>query len=205
MKKITNKLNVNLQHFATTTMTDKDDVVLGSGDVYIMEFDGNTVPEDDVIEVNENKIGHIKGGASLEYTNEWKVVSDDMGVIIKNFLTNENVIFRSGLLAWNGEVLEILSATGRVTEPTTLSPYRIVKIGGRKNANGKSYVIHFVHTKDNGKKIKITIVGTSRNGFTLTFDPESETVIDAEFTAISQDNEGTLVTYKEEKEKLPAA
>lgn len=191
--------NKFLQFFATTTMTDKDDVKLGSGDLYIMEF-GGTLPEDDAIEIEANKIGHIKGGASLEYTNEWKVVTDDQGIVIKNFLTKENVLFKSGILAWNGKVLKALSATARITEPTALSPYRIVKIGGKKNADGKSYVIHFVHTRDNGKKVKLTIVGTSRNGFTIAFDPENETVIDAEFTAISQDADGTLVTYKEEKE-----
>lgn len=191
---------LQLQFFASsTTMTDKDDVKLGSGDLYIMEFTGK-VPEDTAIEVDANKIGHIKGGASLEYTNEWKVVSDDMGVVIKNFLTKENVNFKSGILAWNGKVLQALCATARVTEPTKENAYRIVKIGGKKHADGKSYIIHFVHTTDKGKHIKLTIVGTSRNGFTIAFDPENETVIDAEFTAISQDTEGTLVTYKEEKE-----
>lgn len=201
--KIFKKFLSNLQFFAGSTMTNKDDVKLGSGELYIMEFTG-TLPEDDAIEVDENKIGHIKGGASLEYTNEWKVVTDDQGIVIKNFLTKENVLFKSGILAWNGKVLQALSATARITDPTAQNPYQIVKIGGKKNATGKSYVIHFVHTKDNKKKVKLTIVGTSRNGFTIAFDPEEETVIDAEFTAISQDNEGTLVTYKEEKEKLPA-
>lgn len=191
---------LQLQFFASsTTMTDKDDVKLGSGDLYIMEFTGK-VPEDTAIEVDANKIGHIQGGASLEYTNEWKVVTDDMGVTIKNFLTKENVLFKSGILAWNGKVLQALCATARVTEPDHENPYRIVKIGGKKHADGKSYIIHFVHTTDKGKHIKLTIVGTSRNGFTIAFDPENETVIDAEFTAISQDADGTLVTYKEEKE-----
>lgn len=193
------KLMLDLQFFAGSTLTDRDDVKLGSGDLYIMEFTG-TMPEDTAIEVPANKIGHIKGGASLEYTNEWKVVSDDNGVVIKNFLTKENVTFKSGILAWNGKTLEVLSATARVTEPTAQEPYRIVKIGGKKNANGKQYVIHFVHSEENGEiENKITIAGNSNNGFTIAFDPENETVIDAEFTAISQDADGTLVTYKEKK------
>lgn len=201
--KIFKKFVMGLQFFAGSKMSDKDDVKLGSGDLYIMEFTG-TVPEDTAIEVDANKIGHIQGGASLEYTNEWKVVTDDMGVTIKNFLTKENVLFKSGILAWNGKVLQALCSTARITEPTAQNAYRIVKIGGKKNADGKSYIIHFVHTTDKGKHIKLTIVGTSRNGFTIAFDPENESVIDAEFTAISQDADGTLVTYKEEKEKLSA-
>lgn len=195
------KLMLDLQFFAGATMADKDDVKLGSGDLYIMEFTGS-LPEDTAIELPANKIGHIKGGAVLEYTNEWKVVSDDQGIIIKSFITKENVLFKSGLLSWNGKVLEALCATARVTESSSSKPYRVVKIGGLKNANGKSYVIHFVHTEGADIENKITIVGNSKNGFTIAYDPENETVIDAEFTAISQDAEGTLVTYKEKK---PAA
>lgn len=192
------KLMLDLQFFAGDTMADKDDVKLGSGDLYIMEFTG-TMPEDTAIETEANKIGHIKGGAVLEYTNEWKVVSDDRGVVIKNFLTKENVLFKSGILSWNGKVLEALCATARVTEAATEKPYRVVKIGGLKHANGKSYVIHFVHTEGTEIENKITIVGNSKNGFKIAYDPENETVLDAEFTAISQDDEGTLVTYKEKR------
>lgn len=176
------------------TISNKDDVVLGAGDVYIMEFD-STMPTDAEIEVEENKIGHTQGGASLEYTQEWKTVKDDMGVIVKNFLTNENVVMNSGMLSWNGKQLAMLSATSRITEDANV---RTVKFGGLKNSNGKEYVIHFVHTKDDGKKIRITIKGNSTNGFTLTFDPENETVIDAQFTALASDAEGTLVIFKEE-------
>lgn len=193
------KFLLNLQFFAaSTTKTDKDDVKLGSGDLYIMEFAG-TVPEDATIENDANKIGHIKGGATLEYTNEWKVVIDDNGIIIKNSLTKENVVFKSGILAWNGKTLEALSATARVTDPGPDQPYRIVKIGGKKNSTGKSYVIHFVHKEGTTIENKITIVGNSRNGFTIAYDPENETVVDAEFTAISQDADGTLLIYKEKK------
>ena len=176
------------------SISDKEDVVLGSGDLYILEFKG-AVPEDATIEADANKIGHIQGGASLEYTSEWKEVVDDMGVVVKRFLTKEDVLLKSGMLSWNGKQLAMLCTTARVTEVANM---RTVKIGGKKNADGKSYVIHFVHTKDSGKKIRITIVGTANNGFTLTFDPENETVIDAEFSAVSSDEEGTLVIYKEE-------
>lgn len=180
-------------------ISNKDDVVLGSGDLYLMEY-ADTVPTDTEIEIEANQVGHIQGGAALEYTNEWKTVKDDMGVIVKNFLTNENVVFNSGMLSWNGKQLAMLCSTSRVTEPTAGDPVRTVKFGGLKNGNGKQYVVHFVHKKDNGKKIRITIVGNSTNGFTLTFDPENETVIDAQFTAVASDAEGTLVIYKEEVE-----
>ena len=44
---------LQLQFFASsTTMTDKDDVKLGSGDLYIMEFTGK-VPELDISKVGQ--------------------------------------------------------------------------------------------------------------------------------------------------------
>lgn len=172
----------------------KEQVVLGSGELYIMEYTG-TIPEDVAIEMIENKIGHIKGGASLEYTAEKQEVVDDLGVVIKSFITKENVLFKSGLLSWNGKTLEKLCETATVDETSNL---RTVKIGGKTKANGKSYLIHFVHKLDNDKKIRVTLRGTSNNGFTLAFNPEQETVIDAEFKALSSDTEGTLVIYKED-------
>ena len=42
-----------------------EQIILGSGDLYVTDFTG-TIPEDTVIEVEENLIGRIKGGASLE-------------------------------------------------------------------------------------------------------------------------------------------
>ena len=46
---------------------DKDTITLGSGELYIAEY-GDTMPEVDTLCVAENLLGHIKGGASLEYT-----------------------------------------------------------------------------------------------------------------------------------------
>ena len=42
------------------------------------------------------------------------------------------------------------------------------------------------------------MVGTPSAGFTLAFNPSEETVIDAEFTAMAQDTEGTLVLIEKE-------
>lgn len=175
-------------------MADKQNVILGSGDLYIVEFTGE-VPADSVIEVETNKIGHISGGAELEYKAEYTEVEDDRGVKVKSFLTKEEAMLKSGILSWNGKTLEKLCETARVTETAEM---RTVKIGGKANANGKSYVVHFVHTLDDGKKIRVTIVGKSTNGFTIAFAKNKETIIDAEFTCLASDKDGTLIIYKEE-------
>ena len=43
-----------------------DKIVLGSGDVYFKEFEGE-IPANSVLEVEGNKLGYIQGGATLEY------------------------------------------------------------------------------------------------------------------------------------------
>lgn len=46
--------------------------------------------------------------------------------------------------------------------------------------------------------IWVVIVGQNQSGFTLAFAKDKETVIDAEFKALPQDDEGTLIKYIEE-------
>lgn len=174
---------------------EKENVILGSGDLFIVEYNGTLIPENTVIEVEANQVGHISGGAELEYSSEYTEVEDDKGVKVKSFLTKEDAKLKSGILSWNGKTLEKLCETARVTETETV---RTVKIGGKANANGKSYVISFVHTMDGDKKLRVKIVGKSTNGFTIAFAKDKETIIDAEFTALASDKEGTLITYEEE-------
>ena len=45
--------------------------------------------------------------------------------------------------------------------------------------------------------LRVTIVGKNQAGFELAFAKDAETVIDAEFTAFANDNEGTLIQIDE--------
>ena len=48
---------------------DKKSIVLGSGDLYITEFtDGTELPSNEEVEKEDNRLGYIKGGATIEYT-----------------------------------------------------------------------------------------------------------------------------------------
>lgn len=171
-------------------------VTLGSGDLYIMDFTGE-IPEDSQIEVLTNKIGSIKGGAELEYAPESYTVTGDNGMTYKAFITKEEVTFKSGILTWNLDVLDKLTMGGELTDGTDSSeqPIRILKIGKNGSSAIKQVLIRFVHSIDARNKVRMTMVGSPTAGFTLAFNPEEETVIDAEFTALSQDD-GTLVKFE---------
>ena len=45
-------------------------------------------------------------------------------------------------------------------------------------------MVRFVHVKDNGAKIRLTMIANATNGFTMSFQGGKETVIDAELAAI---------------------
>jgi hypothetical protein len=175
-------------------MAASERIVLGSGELYCMEYTG-TLPEDSAIEKDENILGHIQGGATVEYKPTFYTCKDDLGKVQKSILTDEEALLKSGIMTWVAETLQKLCTTGRVA---TTGNTRTLKIGGIGNQDGKSYILHFVH-KDPEYAIRLTIVGRNEAGFTLTFAKDKETVVNAEFKAQPKlDKEGTLIIYKEE-------
>ena len=172
----------------------KEKIVLGSGDVYIMDYaDAMPTVEDICKEVN--RLAHIKGGASLEYTQETYTEKDDMGKVSKVITTEEEAILKMGLITWNGTVLQKLIDRCKVTES---GGKRTTKIGGTGNAQGKYYAICF-HQKD--KKdgdMWVLIKGLNTAGATLTFAKDEGTLVEPEFKALPHDEDGTLIELIEE-------
>lgn len=176
----------------TDTVKSKDEVLLGSGELFLVAFSG-AIPADAELEVEANSTGRIKGGASLEYKPTEYEVTDDNGAVVKRFITKEEVTFKSGILTWGAD--NIVKLSPAVLTDDTVKHIKTLKLGGAKSL--VSYALRFVHTKDDGKKLRITLVATAGNGFTLKFEGDKETVIDAEFKAVSQ-TDGTLVEIAEE-------
>lgn len=179
-----------------------DRITLGSGKLYFQEFEGE-IPPNETIETEKNRIGSISGGATLEYKPTFYEAKDDLGTVVKTIITEEEALLKSGIMTFNGNTLNVLCETGRVSEDK-MKKTRTVKIGGTKNASGKSYVIHFVHEDPVDGDIRVTIVGKNQSGFTLAFAKDKETVIDAEFKAMPHDSDGTLIIYQEEDQSIAA-
>lgn len=182
-----------------------DRIVLGSGKLYVttatLSSGVYTVPADGTIETSANLLGYIKGGATLEYTPTYYSVKDDLGIVSKRFLTEEAVIFKSGILTWNGNVLDKLSSTATVDE--TVNKKRTVKIGGVENYDNQMYVLRFVHAVDSTHNIRVTVVGNNTAGFELQFQPDSETVLNAEFECVpGVGSSGVLVVYTEDDDDV---
>lgn len=173
---------------------DKETITLGSGEIFMAEFD-SAMPEIDTLCADDNLVGHIKGGASLTYTEETYEEKDDLGKVSKIITTSEEVLLKCGLLTWNGKTLEKLIDRAKATEA---SGKRTTKIGGAGNAKGKNYAICFKHSDPTDGNVWILIKGRNTAGATLTFATDSGTVIEPEFKALPHDTDGTLIEFIEE-------
>lgn len=179
-------------------MNELQEVKLGSGNLYAVAFTG-AIPDHATIETDANLLGRIQKGAVLEYKPSTKSVKDDSGAVNKEFITAEESSLKSGVLTWCMDTLNKLTASGRYSESVVNGVnVATLKIGGRAGRALSKYVLRFTHTKESGYKFRCTIVGTASKGFKLEFKPEDPTVIDAEFSAVSHDGEGTLVILEEE-------
>ena len=179
-------------------MSDKrseaDKITLGSGDLMIKEYT-DTMPAYTEFDATEDLLGRIHGGATLEYSDEWYEAKDDTGKAVKTIITEEEATLKSGVITWNGKTLSQLCSTARVTESGGI---RTVKIGGVGNHDGKSYALCFHHTDKVDGDVWLVVRAVNQGGFSLAFAKDKETVIDAEFKCLPQDDEGTLIQYVEQ-------
>lgn len=173
---------------------DKDTVTLGSGKIYLQTF-SESMPTVDALCVESNLLGYIKGGASLEYTQETYEEKDDLGYVSKIITTNEEAVLKCGLLTWNGTTLKKLLDRCSSTEA---SGKRTTKIGGAGNAQGGYYAICFHHEDKTDGDLWILIKGRNTAGATLTFATDAGTTVEPEFKAQPHDSDGTLVELIEE-------
>lgn len=173
---------------------DAEVITLGSGDLMCKEYT-DVMPAYTDFDPTTDLLGRIQGGATLEYKGEWYEAKDDTGKVVKTIITSEEALLKSGICTWNGKTLAKLCATARITEADGI---RTVKIGGVANNDGKSYALCFHHADKVDGDVWLVIKAVNQGGFALAFAKDKETVIDAEFKCLPQDDEGTLIQYVEE-------
>lgn len=174
----------------------KDTITLGSGKLYMKELSAeDTLPDVTTLCVADNLYGYIKGGATLEYTQEPYEEKDDLGLVSKIIVTNEEAILKCGILTWNGDSLKKLVDRCGSTET---GGKRTTKIGGAGNAQGKSYAICFHHEDKADGDVWVLIKGRNTAGLTITFTADTGTVLEPEFKAMPHDKAGTLIEFIEE-------
>ena len=169
-------------------------ILLGSGKLYLQPY-SNSVPTLDAICVDANLAGYIKGGASLEYTEETTEEKDDLGYVSKIITTKEEAKLKAGLITWNGAMLTKLIDRSSSTEA---GGKRTTKIGGKGNEKGGYYAVAFHHEDETDGDVWVLIIGRNTAGLTISFSNDEGSKIEPEFKAIPHDTDGTLIQFVEE-------
>lgn len=175
---------------------DNKKIPLGSGEIFAVELTGDTMPEYAAVCVEDNRLGYIKSGASLEYAEETYEEKDDLGYVSKIITTSEEVILKCGLITWSGDTLQKLIDRAKAAAGSDTGK-RVTKIGGANNAKGKVYAICFKHTDKIDGDIYVLIKGRNTAGVTMTFATDAGSLIEPEFRAMPHDSDGTLVEFIE--------
>lgn len=175
---------------------DPENITLGSGKAYIMEFPaGGDMPAHTDICKPENLLGHVQGGAELTYTEETHEEKDDLGFVSKVVTISEEAILKLGLLTWNGVTLQKLADRCKVTDGDGV---RTIHIGGAGNSQGKEWAVCFFHEDKKDGNLWVLVRGRNNVGLTLTFAVDAGTKLEPEFKALPHDDDGTLITIIEE-------
>lgn len=68
-----------------------DEILMGSGEIYMYEFAGTEIPGHEEIETDKNNVGHCNSGFSVEYKPEVYDVINQYGKIVKRYTTSEAI------------------------------------------------------------------------------------------------------------------
>ncbi len=161
---------------------DINEVILGAGEVYMYEFDGSVIPEDLDIETEAHNVGHCSGGFSIDYKPEVYDVKNQYSKIVKRFVISEACTAKTGILTWDLEKLALLSTAQYSTNVINGKAVKKLVVGNTNNSL-KTVLFRFVHEKEDGNKIRFTMIGQGGNGFALEFT-NKELTVDATLEAI---------------------
>lgn len=181
-------------------MKNKDEIIMGAGEVYMKIFEGGEIPAHEEIETEENNVGHCQGGFSIDYKPEVYDVKNQYNKIVRRFTIGEEITTKTGILSWDLKRLEMLSTAKY--EIDSVKKVRKLVFGGKNKL--ATVLVRFVHEKENGKKIRWTTIAQGGNGFTLEFTGDKELTVDAELASIEK-NKNWLGEFEEELTEAEAA
>ncbi|MDE6182389.1 MAG: hypothetical protein K2F59_04215 [Eubacteriales bacterium] len=184
--------------------------ILGSGKLYVMEFNG-ALPSDEVIETEANRLGAIKGGATLEYSSENFSDTDDLQEVEAVLITTQQAKLTANLFTWDLDVLNKIIATSEVTdlepkeEDGFVTEKRQLAILGKDKDNGKKYLVRFVHQSEQVGEIRVTLVGRNESSISFSFTSDAVATLPVEFIARTTALDGNKLAIIEHTTKSKKA
>ena len=171
-------------------MREVDNILIGAGELYIAKFTGSEIPVNEEIETEANNVGHCSSGFEVSYKPSFKEVINQYGHLVKQFVESEEVTCKTGIMTWALDNLAMFS-TGKINET---SGKKTLTIGA--NQHVETLLVRFVHKKEDGKKLRFTMIGQAGNGFSMNFE-NKEITIDAEIKAVKKVKD-FLCSFEEE-------
>lgn len=170
-----------------------DEILIGACDVYMYAFTGDKIPEHAEIETDGHNVGHCSSGFVVNYKPTKYDVKNQYGQIVKSAVTEEEISAKTGILTWNLANMALFS-TGEYKENVEEKKRELIFTGNGKALS--TVLVRAVHTKENGKKIRFTMLGQGGSGFAVSWE-NKEVTIDAELTAVKK-VDGFLASFEEE-------
>ena len=171
-------------------MRELDNILIGAGELYLAKFKGTEIPAREEIETEANNVGHCSSGFEVSYKPSIKEVVNQYGDIVKQYVESEEVTCKTGIMTWALDNLAMFS-TGKINET---SGKKTLTIGA--NQHVETLLVRFVHKKEDGKKLRFTMIGQAGNGFSMNFE-NKEITIDAEIKAVKKVKD-FLCSFEEE-------
>lgn len=171
---------------------------VGVGDIYVVKASETITvdSEDSTLEVEANKIPHTSGGITFNYTATKKDISDDKGEVVDSAKEDEKLTIKIGILEDMVHMYEWLTETATVDD--SQEGFTIVDIGGDVQSDSK-FIVRYVHTRKNGKKVRYTALVRPADGFSEPYTKGEAKIVDCEVTATALNSKGRLLRKKTEK------
>lgn len=176
------------------------EILVGACDVFMYQFDGKEIPENATIETAEHSVGHCSSGFTVDYKPTKYEISNQHGHVVKSCVTKEEISAKTGIMSWDLEKLTLLS-TAEYTVDKEKKVKKLLFTGNGKAL--RTVLIRAVHEKENGKKLRFTMIGQGGSGFAVAFE-NKEVTVDAELSAIKK-VDGFLASFEEELTEEEAA
>lgn len=199
---VTNVLPIPAEIFQSSAL-EQGEAVIGIAPYYFIGVgpsgkQGTIIPDDSVKFLEDQRAYKAKlQGNGCPMDKYAFLLLDVSELEKKTIITKETVTFKTGLITWVPQYIQALIQTARIDE-TTKKGHRLFQLGGLSNLNKKRYLWRFVHTRDDGRKLRITVTGKNTGAISMAFQPENETTVDSEITADTLDKDGTLVILDDE-------
>ena len=175
-----------------------DKIILGSGHVYIIDKDSTSGLDGDMTNaevktfiatyaVDTNLAGHIKNGATFNYSAAKYTEKDDFSETTKTVTTDETASLAFGFIDYKTGLMDKLIDTATTTSGTK---DELVSIGGIANASGKKYVVIFAHEDAADNDVYLIVCGTNTADLAAAFAQGAGTNFAAQFNAEPFDDSG---------------